>query len=163
MTVGYGGRITRKGHWLDVIFISNEDSKENKKRLVNRFKTHNWDFLFSIEDDDEDKCLSVEGRSIHLTNNMSEGGKEYNRRIKSNTKIYCFPYEHASYMHSTSISEDYLILIEIPLHFNTFNATWNSFWFFRIKFQLFSVFPVSFSAFWTVEGSSTFYVLYLTW
>ena len=31
MTVGYGGRITRKGHWLDVIFISNEDSTENKK------------------------------------------------------------------------------------------------------------------------------------
>jgi beta,beta-carotene 9',10'-dioxygenase len=31
MTIGYGGRITRKGHWLDVIFISNEESTEKKK------------------------------------------------------------------------------------------------------------------------------------
>jgi beta,beta-carotene 9',10'-dioxygenase len=31
MTVGYGGRITRKGHWLDVIFISDEPSNEDKK------------------------------------------------------------------------------------------------------------------------------------
>ena len=31
MTVGYGGRITRKGHWLDVIFISDKPSTGNKK------------------------------------------------------------------------------------------------------------------------------------
>ena len=84
-------------------------------------------FYFFIEnDDDEDQWLPVEGRFIHLTNNMTERGKEYNRRIKSNTKVYRFPYEHACYMHSASISEDYLILSEIPFHFNTFNAIWNS-------------------------------------
>ena len=31
MTVGYGGRISRKTHWLDVIFISDDGSDEKKK------------------------------------------------------------------------------------------------------------------------------------
>ncbi len=57
---------------------------------------------------------------------MTERSKNYNRLIKSNTKLYRFPYEYACYMHSASISEDYLILTEIPLHFNTFYAIWNS-------------------------------------
>jgi carotenoid cleavage dioxygenase-like enzyme len=70
--------------------------------------------------------MSGNGRFIHMTNGMSERGKDYNRRIKSITKLYRFPYEHASYMHSASISEDYLILTEIPFHFNTYYAIWNS-------------------------------------
>ncbi len=56
---------------------------------------------------------------------MSKRGKDYNRCIKSNTKLYRFPYEYVCYMHSASISEDYLILTEIPLHFNTFYAVWS--------------------------------------
>jgi beta,beta-carotene 9',10'-dioxygenase len=70
--------------------------------------------------------LSVNGRFIHLTNNISQRGKDYNRRIKQNTRSFRFPYESACYMHSASISEDYLILTEIPFHFNTFNALWTS-------------------------------------
>ena len=58
---------------------------------------------------------------------MSQCGKDYNHFVKSNTKVYRFTYEKVSYMHSASISEDYLILTEIPLHFNTLNAIWNNF------------------------------------
>jgi carotenoid cleavage dioxygenase-like enzyme len=57
---------------------------------------------------------------------MTERGKDYNRHIKSNTKRYRFPYKYASYMHSASITEDYLILSEIPLHFNTFYSIWHN-------------------------------------
>ncbi|CAF2880944.1 unnamed protein product [Rotaria sp. Silwood2] len=45
--------------------------------------------------------------------------------MKSSTKLYRFPLAYASYMHSASISEDYLILTDVPLHFNTFYAMWN--------------------------------------
>ncbi len=38
MTVGYGGRITHKGHWLDVIFIPDDSANEEKKsNLKNKF------------------------------------------------------------------------------------------------------------------------------
>ena len=70
--------------------------------------------------------MSGNGRYIHMTNGMTERGKDYNRRIKSTTKLYRFPYEQVSYMHSASISEDYLILSEIPLLFNSFYAVWGS-------------------------------------
>ncbi|CAM4817561.1 unnamed protein product [Rotaria magnacalcarata] len=109
MTVGYGGRISRKEHWLDVIFISDEPSKTDK-----------------IEDGDIDEQLPLNDRFIHITRNMNERCKDYNQRIKSSTKLFRFPYENPCYMHSASISEDYLIFTEIPLHFNTFNAIWNS-------------------------------------
>ena len=66
--------------------------------------------------------MSGNGRFIHMTNGMTERGKEYNRRVKSTTKLYRFPYEQVSYMHSASITEDYLILSEIPMHFNSFYA-----------------------------------------
>jgi len=50
---------------------------------------------------------------------MNERGKKYNRLIKSKTKSYRYMYDQsASYMHSASITEDYLILSEIPLHFS---------------------------------------------
>lgn len=81
---------------------------------------------FFVEDDDINKFISVNGRFIQITNNMSERGKDYNCRIKSSTKLFRFPYEHPCYMHSASLSENYLILTEIPLHFNTFYAIWNS-------------------------------------
>ncbi|CAF3885436.1 unnamed protein product [Rotaria sp. Silwood1] len=108
MTVGYSIRITRKGHWLDIIFISDEVSNENK-----------------TEDDNEDKWLTGNDRFIYIIDNISERAKAYNRRIRSSTKLYRFPLEYASYMHSASISEDYLILTEVPLHFNKFYAIWN--------------------------------------
>lgn len=57
---------------------------------------------------------------------MTERGKDYNRLMKSNTKLYRFPYDNACYMHSASITENYLILTEIPFHFNTFYAIWNN-------------------------------------
>ncbi|CAF2990567.1 unnamed protein product [Rotaria sp. Silwood2] len=107
MTVGYSIRITRKGHWLDVIFISDEASHKD------------------ITDDDVDQWLTGNDRFIHITNNISERAKDYNRQMRSSTKLYRFPLEYASYMHSASISEDYLILTEIPLHYNTFYAIWS--------------------------------------
>ncbi|CAF1310132.1 unnamed protein product [Rotaria sordida] len=109
MTIGYSGRITRKEHWLDVIFISDESFNQDKR-----------------EDEDIDKSIFVNDRFIHITNNISSQAKDYNNSIKSSTKLFRFPYEYASYMHSASISEDYLILTEIPYHFNKFNAIWNS-------------------------------------
>ncbi|CAF1234462.1 unnamed protein product [Rotaria sordida] len=109
MTIGYSGRITRKEHWLDVIFISDEPFNQDKR-----------------EDEDIDKSIFVNDRFIHITNNISSQAKDYNNSIKSSTKLFRFPYEYASYMHSASISEDYLILTEIPYHFNKFYAIWNS-------------------------------------
>ncbi|CAF3405131.1 unnamed protein product [Rotaria sp. Silwood2] len=111
MTIGYSGRVTRKGHWLDIIFISDEPSNQDKTEE---------------DDDDVDKWISANDRFISITDKMSSTGKDYNRRIKSSTKLYRFPYEYACYMHSASISEDYLILTEIPYHFNTFYAIWTS-------------------------------------
>lgn len=81
-------------------------------------------FSFRIDDDDEEKWLSGKDRFIHITKNMSERGKEYNRRVRANTKSFRYPYDHACYMHSASISEDYLILTEIPLHFDKLYALW---------------------------------------
>jgi carotenoid cleavage dioxygenase-like enzyme len=46
MTIGYSGRITRKGNWLDVIFISDEPSNEKKKGKFNFFKINTFFFLF---------------------------------------------------------------------------------------------------------------------
>ncbi|CAF2838689.1 unnamed protein product [Rotaria sp. Silwood2] len=111
MTIGFGGRITHKGHWLDVIFISDPS--------FNQDKTDDDD------DDDIDKWISANNRFINITNKMISKSKDYNRSIKSSTKLYRFPYEYACYMHSASISEDYLILTEIPYHFNKFYAIWN--------------------------------------
>ncbi|CAF5064076.1 unnamed protein product, partial [Rotaria sp. Silwood1] len=108
MTIGYSGRITYKGHWLDVIFISDQSFNQDK----------------TDDDDDIDKWISANNRFINITNNMSSKSKDYNRLIKSSTKLCRFPYEYACYMHSASISEDYLILTEIPYHFNTFYAIW---------------------------------------
>ena len=71
-----------------------------------------------------EELISGKGRFIHLTNGMIDRAKDYNRRIRSNTKSFRFPFEHASYMHSASITEDYLILTEIPLHFNLCHAIW---------------------------------------
>ena len=54
-----------------------------------------------------------------ITADMNERGRKYNKQIKSKTKSYRYPYDQsASYMHSASITEDYLILSEIPLHFS---------------------------------------------
>ncbi|CAF1232241.1 unnamed protein product [Rotaria sp. Silwood1] len=54
---------------------------------------------------------------------MNKRGKKYNKLIKSKTKSYRYTYDHgASYMHSASITEDYLILSEIPLHFSLTNS-----------------------------------------
>lgn len=39
MTVGYGGRITRKEHWLDIIFIADEPSNEGKAGCSIYFRT----------------------------------------------------------------------------------------------------------------------------
>jgi hypothetical protein len=38
ITVGYSGRASSKQNWLDVIFISDESSNENKKGKFNFFK-----------------------------------------------------------------------------------------------------------------------------
>jgi len=35
MTIGYSGRITRKEHWLDVIFISDDSTNTENKGLLN--------------------------------------------------------------------------------------------------------------------------------
>ena len=82
----------------------------------------------TIDESDEvsEVYINGKGRFIHLTDGMTDRAKDYNRRIRSNTKSFRFPFDYASYMHSASISEDYLILSEIPLHFNTFYALWNS-------------------------------------
>ena len=84
--------------------------------------------LSTIDESDEvsEVYINGKGRFIHLTDGMTDRAKDYNRRIRSNTKSFRFPFEQASYMHSASISEDYLILTEIPFHFNTFYALWNS-------------------------------------
>lgn len=71
------------------------------------------------EDRNEDDDIDGGGRFIFITANMNERGKIYNKSIKSKTKSYRYTYDQsASYMHSASITEDYLILAEIPLHFS---------------------------------------------
>ncbi|CAF0853977.1 unnamed protein product [Didymodactylos carnosus] len=113
MTVGYASRITRsKGYWLDVIFIHDDAVDEEKNEQVK-----------SADVDDEDD-ITIHRKFTAFTNTMSERGKAYNRNIKSKTKVYRFDYDNPCYMHSASISEDYLILSEIPLHFSLVNAAW---------------------------------------
>jgi len=115
MTIGYSGRISKVKHWLDVIFIPDEARNDEQEKENND------------DDEDVDKWLTGNGRFLHMTQNkMTERAKDFNRRIRSLTKHYRFPYDYVSYMHSGSISEDYLILTEIPFHFNTFYAIWNS-------------------------------------
>jgi carotenoid cleavage dioxygenase-like enzyme len=46
MTVGYSGRITRKGHWLDVVFIPDETTNENKKGNLTKNKSLKFSFFF---------------------------------------------------------------------------------------------------------------------
>ncbi|UJR34947.1 hypothetical protein I4U23_027725 [Adineta vaga] len=106
MTVGYATRMTRSnGQWLDVIFIYDNEEQNNLSSTT--------DFNNNEADFDEG------GRFLSITRNMNERGKKYNNSIKSQTKSFRYNYEHgASYMHSASITEDYLILSEIPLHFS---------------------------------------------
>jgi beta,beta-carotene 9',10'-dioxygenase len=64
-----------------------------------------------------------EGRFVLITNNMNERGRHYNQVIRSHTKSFRYRYkDSASYMHSASITEDYLILSEIPSHYSLFNT-----------------------------------------
>ena len=83
-------------------------------------------YCLEVDDDDETKWLTGNGRFLHITKNMGERGKAYNRRVRSNTKSFRFPYDNACYMHSASITDDYLILTEIPLHFDKLYAAWGS-------------------------------------
>lgn len=82
--------------------------------------------MFLVNDDEEAVWLNGKGRFLHLTERLSERGLNYNRRVRSNTKTFRYPYDNACYMHSASITEDYLILAEIPLHFNYYYAAWGS-------------------------------------
>ncbi|CAF4080445.1 unnamed protein product [Adineta steineri] len=110
MTVGYGNRMTNKGNFLDIVFIPNDISDEVPK----------------VNDDDMDELISRSRCLLYLTDNISERGKNYNRRIKATTKSFRFPCDHVCYMHSASISENYLILTEIPYHFTKFYGLWYS-------------------------------------
>ena len=85
-------------------------------------------FLSIVDESAEvlEEFISGKGRFIHLTEGLSDRGRDYNARIRANTKSFRFPFENASYMHSASITDDYLILSEIPLHFSAFYALWNS-------------------------------------
>lgn len=65
------------------------------------------------------------GKFIHMTKNLTERGKDYNRRVRAGTRSFRFDYDAVSYMHSASIAQDYLVLTEIPMHFNSFSAIWN--------------------------------------
>jgi carotenoid cleavage dioxygenase-like enzyme len=146
MTISYATRMTRShGQWLDVIFIfdddvnhSNDDKESSKTSKYSlsindhfevSFNNNRMFFLLDVNkrhrndsDDDDDENVD-EGRFILITNNMNERGKKYNQLIKSKTKSFRFNYDHsACYMHSASITEDYLILSEIPLNFSLFNT-----------------------------------------
>ncbi|CAF1196877.1 unnamed protein product [Adineta steineri] len=119
MTVGYAIRMTRShGHWLDVVFVFDDD--QNQQCSITDKQN---DSLPTTDCDDkdrnEDDAIDGGGRFIFITNNVNERGKKYNKLIKSKTKSYRYGYDQgASYMHSASITEDYLILSEIPLQFS---------------------------------------------
>jgi len=110
MTIGYASHASSKQHWLDVVFIYDDPQKDVEK----------------CNDDDEAKWLNGNGRFVHITKRLSDRGLEYNRRVRSNTKVFRYPYDNACYMHSASMTEDYLILAEIPLHFSMYYAAWGS-------------------------------------
>jgi carotenoid cleavage dioxygenase-like enzyme len=74
--------------------------------------------------DDEDKWLSGDDRFLHLTDGICDRAKDFNRHVWSRTKLHRLPYENACYMHSGSITEDYLVLTEIPCHFNLYYTLW---------------------------------------
>ena len=124
MTIGYSARLTHKQHWLDVIFIYDDDAAGKPEGRGTFEKIDNR--LSARDDDDEaiDELIADNGRFIHLISGMTDRAKDYNHRIRLNTKAFRFPFQNASYMHSASITEDYLILTEIPLHFNLFYAIW---------------------------------------
>jgi beta,beta-carotene 9',10'-dioxygenase len=99
--------------------LSSTGLKKDESTLYSR------SFSLDIDDDDDDQALFTRPRFIHITSDLSDRAKDYNRRIKSNTQVFRFPYDNACYMHSASITDDYLVLTEIPFHFNTFYALWN--------------------------------------
>ncbi|CAF4217098.1 unnamed protein product [Adineta steineri] len=124
MTVSYATRISLlHGQWLDVLFISDDDinhSSDNTK--LNKTDKDERNNIDDNDDDDDDENVD-EGRFLLINNNMNKRGKRYNQLIRSNTKTFRYYYtDSASYMHSASISEDYLILSEIPSHFSLFNT-----------------------------------------
>ncbi|UJR19427.1 hypothetical protein I4U23_022557 [Adineta vaga] len=114
MTVSYATRITKShGQWLDVIFIFDDETKLNN---------NGRDLHHDINDDGDDENVDA-GRFILISNNMNKRGQKYNQTIRSKTKSFRYNYEDsASYMHSASITEDYLILSEIPFHFSLYNT-----------------------------------------
>lgn len=109
MTVGYAVRLTKRNDWIDVIFISDENLKQVSMTAAEVQLN-------------EEKLISVNDRFLFLTSSMSERGKKFNMRIKENTRLFRFSVEKGSYMHSAVLTENYLILSEIPLHFTVFNA-----------------------------------------
>ncbi|UJR13606.1 hypothetical protein I4U23_000619 [Adineta vaga] len=109
MTVGYSSRMTNNGSFIDVAFIPEELSADDKK---------------DDDDDQFDKLLAADRRFLHLTTGMNERAKNYNRRIKNTTKAFRFPSPNTCYMHSASLSENYLILSEIPYHFAKLSGLW---------------------------------------
>lgn len=76
------------------------------------------------ENDAIEKRIATDRRFLHLTTGMSDRAKNYNRQIKATTKAFRFPCPNTCYMHSASISENYLIVSEIPFHFNKLSALW---------------------------------------
>ncbi|CAF5213543.1 unnamed protein product, partial [Rotaria magnacalcarata] len=53
---------------------------------------------------------------------MSERGKKFNRRSTRIQDRFVLPFETVSYMHSASVTENFLVLTEIPLHFSRFSV-----------------------------------------
>ncbi len=47
MIVGYSGRITHKGHWLDVVFIPDETTNENNKGNLTKNKLLKFSLFFN--------------------------------------------------------------------------------------------------------------------
>ena len=107
MTVSYAVRMTQThGHWLDVVFIY-EDPQTPQSQSASA----------SVSDEEEESF--EDGRFTLITRDMNERGRNYNRLIRSNTKSFRYDCRQgASYMHSASITENFLILTEIPLHFS---------------------------------------------
>ncbi|CAF2226245.1 unnamed protein product [Rotaria magnacalcarata] len=107
MTVGCASRITPRNSWLDAIFISDENTKN----------------VASTETElDHEKIISVNDRFLLFTSEMSERGKNFNRRSTRIQDRFVLPFEKVSYMHSASLTENFLVLTEIPLHFSRFSV-----------------------------------------